>query len=85
MSVRATRSSPLDARVALRAEIDDFVPQGSVLAPGVVDAGDDVRVGDEVVVEGPSALAVGRAGMSGPEMTGSTRGIAVQVRHSREQ
>jgi len=67
--------------VAPRVAIDDFVPHGSVLAPGVVDADDGVRVGDEVVVEGPSALAVGRAAMSGPEMVGSTRGVAVDVRH----
>ncbi|QZX98361.1 archaeosine synthase subunit alpha [Halobaculum rubrum] len=65
-------------------EIDSFVPQGSVLAPGVVDADDDIRVGDEVVVEGPRAFAVGRAEMHGAEMCSSTRGIAVDVRHSEE-
>jgi len=65
-------------------EIDSFVPQGSVLAPGVVDADDDIRVGDEVVVEGPRAFAVGRAEMHGAEMRSSTRGIAVDVRHSEE-
>jgi len=65
-------------------EIDDFVPHGSVLAPGVVDASDDIRVGDEVVVEGPQAFAVGRAEMSGPEMVESTRGIASSVRHVEE-
>ncbi|WP_299262529.1 archaeosine synthase subunit alpha [Halorientalis sp.] len=73
-----------DAPVA-RVEIDDFVPHGSVLAPGVVDAGDDIRPGDEVVIEGPSAFGVGRAAMSGPEMVESTRGIASQVRHVQEQ
>ncbi|MFB6170199.1 MAG: archaeosine synthase subunit alpha [Haloarculaceae archaeon] len=66
-------------------DIDAFVPSGSVLAPGVVDASDDIRVGDEVVVDGPKAFAVGRAEMSGPEMAESTRGIAVQVRHSEEK
>jgi len=66
-------------------DIEPFVPHGSVLAPGVVDASDDIRVGDEVVVRGDAALAVGRAQMSGPEMTGSTRGIAVQVRHVAER
>ncbi|MFC7235618.1 archaeosine synthase subunit alpha [Halosegnis marinus] len=68
-----------------RVEIDAFVPQGSVLAPGVVDASDDIRVGDEVVIEGPKAFAVGRAEMSGPEMAGSTRGVAVEVRHCEER
>jgi archaeosine synthase len=67
-----------------RVEIDGFVPHGSVLAPGVVDADDEVRVGDEVVVEGPRAFGVGRAEMSGPEMRSSTRGIAVEVRHVEE-
>lgn len=68
-----------------RVEIDDFAPHGSVLAPGVVDAADDIRVGDEVVVEGPKAFAVGRAEMSGPEMAESTRGVATSVRHVEEK
>ena len=67
-----------------RVDIDSFVPHGSVLAPGVVDASADIRVGDEVVVEGPAAFGVGRAEMSGPEMRNSTRGVAVQVRHVEE-
>ena len=67
-----------------RVEIDGFVPHGSVLAPGVVDADDAIRVGDEVVVEGPDAYAVGRARMFGREMAESTRGEAVQVRHVEE-
>ncbi|WP_232702905.1 archaeosine synthase subunit alpha [Halobacterium wangiae] len=68
-----------------RVEIDGFVPEGSVLAPGIIDASDDIRVGDEVVVEGPRAFAVGRATMPGPAMADATRGIAVHVRHSREK
>ncbi|MFB6117159.1 archaeosine synthase subunit alpha [Halosegnis sp.] len=68
-----------------RVDIDAFVPQGSVLAPGVIDASDDIRVGDEVVVDGPAAFAVGRAAMSGPEMAASSRGVAVDVRHASER
>jgi archaeosine synthase len=68
-----------------RVEIDGFVPHGSVLAPGVVDADEDIRVGDEVVVEGPRAFAVGRAAMFGAEMADSTRGVAVEVRHVEER
>ncbi|MGQ4556642.1 archaeosine synthase subunit alpha [Halobellus sp. GM3] len=68
-----------------RVEIDGFVPHGSVLAPGVVDADDDIRVGDEVVVEGPKAFGVGRAQMFGSEMVESTRGEAVQMRHVEER
>lgn len=65
-------------------EIDGFVPHGSVLAPGIVDADEEIRVGDEVVVSGPQAFAVGRATMNGSEMTESSRGIAVEVRHVEE-
>jgi archaeosine synthase len=68
-----------------RAEIDAFVPQGSVLAPGIVDADEDIRPGDEVVFEGPKAISIGRAEMSGPEMAESTRGIASEVRHTEEK
>jgi len=68
-----------------RVDIDAFVPHGSALAPGVVDADASIRVGDEVVVEGPDAFAVGRAEMSGPEMAESTRGVAVTVRHVAER
>jgi archaeosine synthase len=68
-----------------RVKIDAFVPHGSVLAPGIVDADADIRTGDEVVIEGPKAFAVGRARMSGPEMVESTRGIASQVRHVEEK
>lgn len=65
--------------------IEGFVPHGSVLAPGVVDTSDDIRVGDEVVIDGPAAFGVGRAVMAGDEMVESTRGIAVDVRHVRER
>ncbi|MGM0604351.1 MAG: archaeosine synthase subunit alpha [Halobacteriota archaeon] len=68
-----------------RVRIDEFVPHGSVLAPGVVDADDTIRPGDEVVIEGPKAFGVGRAVMSGPEMRASTRGIASEVRHVEER
>ncbi len=68
-----------------RVEIDGFVPHGSVLAPGVVDADEEIRVGDEVLVEGPKAFAVGRAEMFGREMAESTRGIAAEVRHVEEK
>jgi archaeosine synthase len=65
-------------------EIDEFVPHGSVLAPGVVDADESIRTGDEVIVSGPKAFGVGRAAMFGEEMTESTRGIAVETRHVDE-
>jgi archaeosine synthase len=69
---------------APRVEIDDFVPEGSVLAPGVVDADEAVRIGDDVLFEGPSAVGVGRARMRGEEMARSGRGVAVSVRHTSD-
>jgi archaeosine synthase len=68
-----------------RVDIDAFVPHGSVLAPGVVDASEHIRPGDEVVIDGPEAFGVGRARMSGPAMVESTRGIASSVRHVTER
>lgn len=68
-----------------RVEIDAFVPQGSILAPGVIHAPDTIRPGDEVLVEGPRATCIGRAEMNGDEMTRSHRGIAVTVRHREEK
>ncbi len=68
-----------------RVEIDPFVPQGSVLAPGITSASESIRVGDEVFVEGEKAVAVGRAKMHGAAMESSSRGIAVEVRHVEER
>lgn len=63
-----------------RVQIDDFVPHGDVLAPGVTGADPAIRPGDEVLVAGPSALATGRAMMGAGEMVRSHRGVAVKVR-----
>ncbi len=62
-------------------EIGDFIPKGSVLAPGVIGASLQIRPGDDVLVKGPKAMAVGKAKMSGYEMAESTRGMAVELRH----
>ncbi|WP_406660278.1 archaeosine synthase subunit alpha [Methanolobus sp. ZRKC3] len=64
--------------------IEDFVPKGSLLAPGVVKADPRIRPNDEVFVQGENAICVGRAVMSGPEMQGSTRGVAVDLRHVKK-
>lgn len=65
-------------------EIGDFVPEGSILAPGVVNASEQIRVNDEVVFVGEKAFGVGRAKMSGWEMVESRRGVAVQVKEVEE-
>lgn len=63
-----------------RVEIDDFAVQGDILVPGVLSADPKIREGDEVLVEGPQALATGRAAMGATEMHSSARGVAVRVR-----
>ncbi|MHC1600184.1 MAG: archaeosine synthase subunit alpha [Candidatus Methanospirareceae archaeon] len=60
--------------------IGDFMPTGSILAPGVVDANEQIRVNDEVIFTGKKAFGVGRAKMSGWEMVESRRGVAIDVR-----
>jgi len=62
----------------------DFSLKGSVLAPGVKDADESIRIGDEVVVRRQGKVAgVGVALMNGSEMKESRHGEAVNVRHHR--
>jgi archaeosine synthase len=65
-------------------KIDDFIPRGSILAPGVLEADPQIRPNDEVIVLGERALCVGRAVMSGDEMVNSNRGVAVDLRHVKK-
>ncbi|MFA6372751.1 MAG: archaeosine synthase subunit alpha [Methanothrix sp.] len=74
----AARLLPLGKYIV---KIGDFLPKGSLLAPGVVDADEQIRPGDEVIVVGEKALGIGRAKMSGWEMKASRRGVAVEIRH----
>ncbi len=61
---------------------DDFKLKGSVFSPGVKDADENIRVGDEVVVIRNNKLcAVGVAQMNGEEMRNMSHGEAVKVRH----
>ena len=63
-------------------EIDDFYPEGNVFAVGVEAAHEDLRIGDEAVVRvGDEVRAVGVARMNPLEMTASSRGEAIHVRH----
>jgi len=63
-----------------RVRIDDFTPEGDILVPGVSDADDGIRDGDEVLVIGPRATGTGKAAMPSEEMVRSARGVAVRVR-----
>jgi archaeosine synthase len=67
-----------------RVKIDAFVPQGDILAPGVLDCDPRIREGDEVFVEGALAYATGRAVMGADEMLRSKRGVAVRVRKTKK-
>ncbi len=78
----AKRLEPL-GRYTVR--IGDFLPRGSLLAPGVVDADEEIRPGDEVIITGEQAFGIGRAKMSGWEMVASRRGVAVEIRHIKER
>jgi archaeosine synthase len=69
-----------DLLAAYTVHIGDFLPRGSILAPGVLDAGAAIRVNDEVLFSGEKAFGVGRAKMAGWEMVASRRGVAVEVR-----
>ena len=63
-----------------RVYIDDFIPEGDVLVPGVVKADPGIRDGDEVLVIGARAHATGRAALPADEILRSRRGVAVRVR-----
>ncbi len=63
---------------------NDFDLKGSVFAPGVKNADDRIRRGDEVFITQDSRVCgVGRAVMTGEEMMERTSGEAIKVRHHR--
>ena len=68
-----------------RVYIDNFIPQGDILAPGVVDADPQIREGDEVLVIGSQAMATGKTVMSADEMKRSKRGVAIRVRKIKKR
>jgi archaeosine synthase len=63
-----------------RVYIDDFIPEGDVLVPGVTKTDTGIRDGDEVLVVGARALGTGRAAMPSEDIIRSKRGVAVRVR-----
>ncbi len=70
--------------VYYKVRIADFIPHSSILAPGVMDADPQIRPSDEVIVEGEKFFGVGRALMSGWEMRECGKGVAVELRHSKQ-
>lgn len=63
-----------------RVYIDDFIPEGDVLVPGIVKSDPGIRDGDEVLVVGDRAHATGRAALPMDDTRRSRRGVAVRVR-----
>lgn len=60
----------------------DFDLIGSVFAPGIINADENIRIGDEVIVKNKKqTVAVGVAQMNSEEMIQSSYGEAVKVRH----
>lgn len=82
VSITLAGGGRLAGKTGYEVEIDDFMPSGTVFAPGVLKAGGPIRPGDEVVIMHKGRLrGVGVAVMGGPEMAESDRGAAVKVRH----
>ena len=61
---------------------DDFTPKGSIFAPGIKNADETIRIGDDVIVlQNKKVCAVGVAQMNGTEMKETDKGEAVKTRH----
>jgi archaeosine synthase len=61
---------------------DDFTLKGSVFAPGVKNADESIRIGDEVIIrKNMMFCGVGVALMNGKEMVESRHGEAIKIRH----
>ncbi len=86
----AERIRPLLKALGLYVKVGDeaaeFISRGrSVFAKHVLEAGDRIRPGDEVIVVngGGNILAVGTALLNGDEMLSFKVGVAVKVRRGR--
>jgi archaeosine synthase alpha-subunit len=63
---------------------DDFPLKGSIFVPGVKNADESIRIGDEILVKKQGKIyGVGVALMNGKEMNTSKHGEAVKIRHHR--
>ena len=73
--------------VRVRDDVVEYVEQGrNVFAKHVVDAGEPIRPGDEVVViDGGDVVAVGKSKMNRGDMLSFETGVAVRVRRGRKK
>jgi len=60
--------------------IDDFIPTGSILSPGILEAGEEILSGDDVLFENSRVFGVGRALMCSEDMMRCSYGVAIAVR-----
>ncbi len=61
---------------------DDFIPKGSILAPGILNTDENIRIGDDVLIfRKKSLIGIGVAVMNGADMKKSSYGEAVKIRH----
>ncbi|MBC7114734.1 MAG: DUF5591 domain-containing protein [Archaeoglobi archaeon] len=60
--------------------IDDFIPSGSILSPGIIEAGEEILPGDDVLFENSRVFGVGRALMCSEDMMKCSYGVAIAVR-----
>jgi len=77
-----------DSAVTISDDVADYVARGeNVMAKHVVEAGDGVRPGDEVIVMDSKrgVLAVGRALLNREEMLAFGVGVAVRTRRGRDR
>jgi len=66
-----------------RVKIDEFVPKGTIFAPGVDEANSYIKPNDIIIFSNKKAFGVGLAKMYGEEMVEVESGHAIEVRRVR--
>jgi 7-cyano-7-deazaguanine tRNA-ribosyltransferase len=78
----------LSYKVTVLDDVVDVISEGkNVMAKHVLDAGDNIRSGDEVIVvdKGNNVIAIGKAILTKEEMLSYETGVAVKTRRGREK
>ncbi|MDP6458209.1 MAG: pseudouridine synthase [Candidatus Bathyarchaeota archaeon] len=80
--------NPLECSVTIQDKVAEVIAQGkNVMARHVVSVGGNIRPGDEVIVLDSKKVvqAVGRALLTGEEMSVFQIGVAVRIRRGRDR
>jgi uncharacterized protein with predicted RNA binding PUA domain len=86
--ILAEKEELVSCFVNVKNDVSKFIASGGdVFAVHIVEANREIRAQTEVIVfnEDKKVLAVGRALLSGQEMLAFKKGVAVKVRHGREE